>query len=83
MNSLNEIAFYLVCLFGALMLLGLIRPFIVLWWTKNHSRGKVLGVYGALTVVSAILYFASASQQKDTFKSNTSPKDSTFREQSR
>ena len=83
MSTLTEIAFYLACLFGAFTLIGIIRPFIVLWWTKNHSRGKVLMVYGTLTAIFAIIHFTSITQETDTFKSNTSPKDSTFSNQSK
>jgi len=83
MSTLTEIAFHLACLFGVLTLIGIIRPFMVLWWTKNHTRGKVVLIWGGLTALFSIIHFTSITQEPDTIKSNTSPKDSTFSNQSR
>jgi hypothetical protein len=42
---------------GFLMLLGLISPWIVLWWMDHQNRLKVLKLYGSIFLVSGVAYY--------------------------
>ncbi|MCU0419496.1 MAG: hypothetical protein MUC38_07540 [Cyclobacteriaceae bacterium] len=39
-----------------LLLLGLFKPWVVLWWEDTQHRMKVLNVYGVLCAVSWVVY---------------------------
>ncbi len=43
---------------GALFLLiGLYKPWAVLWWEDTQNRKKVIQVYGTLTLIFFIAYY--------------------------
>lgn len=42
----------------AFMLLGLIKPWILLWWEDVQNRKKVIQIYGSLMVFFYIIYLA-------------------------
>ena len=63
-----------VCIFSGLLLtIGLIRPFIVVWWGESKTRAKVLMVYGSILLISSIIYFATVSSQEGSFKGTVTP----------
>lgn len=79
MENLSDIAFILACIFGAITVVGLINPFIVVWWSQNKSRLKAFAVYGTITAIFSIIHFTTISQQDDTIKGDEADrKDSTF-----
>jgi hypothetical protein len=83
MEALSDITIYLTLFFATLLLIGIIRPDFVLFWTDNKSRGKVLAIFGSLAFITFIIWSITSSQRSDGFKSQTSPRDSTFRENTR
>ncbi len=40
------------------MLLGLIKPWIMLWWEDVQNRKKVIQVYGTTGLLFLFIYFA-------------------------
>ena len=39
------------------MILGLIRPWAMLWWEDVQNRKKVIVVYGSLTLFFVLFYY--------------------------
>lgn len=42
---------------GVLLILGLIRPVLVLWFLDRFNRLKVIQVYGIVTLIFLVLSF--------------------------
>lgn len=38
------------------MIIGLIKPWIMLWWEDIQNRKKILIVYGSLSIVFFLVY---------------------------
>lgn len=38
------------------LLIGLYKPWVMLWWEDVQNRRKVLWLYGSVAVVSFVLY---------------------------
>jgi hypothetical protein len=58
-----------ICIFSFVLLtIGLIRPFIVIWWTNHKTRAKVLMVYGSIALVSSIIFFFTINPREDDIK---------------
>jgi hypothetical protein len=83
MEALSDITIYLTLFFATLLLIGIIRPDFVLFWTDNKSRGKVLAVFGGLAFLAFIIWGITSAKRDDGFKSQTSPRDSTNRDNTR
>jgi hypothetical protein len=39
------------------MVIGLYKPWLMLWWEDLQNRRKVIKVYGSIAVVSYLLYW--------------------------
>jgi hypothetical protein len=39
------------------MVIGLIKPWAMLWWEDVQNRSKVLKVYGSLAIIFGIVYY--------------------------
>jgi hypothetical protein len=63
MRSLTDFAFFSLILFGTLTIVGLIRPYLVLFWTEDQDRGTVMKIFGVVTLVFVLMYGISSSQQ--------------------
>ena len=84
MESLSDIAFFSLVLFGAVMLIGVIRPDFVLFWTDTKTRGKVIAVFGGLAFVSFVIFGISSAQRNDQAnKDPNPPRDSAHYDQPR
>jgi uncharacterized membrane protein len=76
---IHDIAGFIFILSAILLTAGIIRPMIVIWWTSNKTRAKVLTVYGSLALITGIIFFATINPAGDGRKdvaapnSNTSP----------
>jgi hypothetical protein len=46
---------------GLGLLVGLIKPWIMLWWEHTQNRKKVIQLYGLLGLFFLILYFISGA----------------------
>ncbi|QHT67677.1 hypothetical protein GXP67_14075 [Rhodocytophaga rosea] len=74
---LHNIAGFILIFSAFLLTAGLIRPFIVLWWTNTKTRGKVLAIYGSLVLIFAIIFFVTIDPQQDGRKDTATPKEQT------
>ena len=74
---IHNIAGFILIFSAILLTAGIIRPFIVLWWTNNKSRTKVLAVYGSLVLISSILFFITINPKEDGRKDTATPKEQT------
>jgi hypothetical protein len=68
---LHDIAGFFLIFSAVLMTAGIIRPYTVLWWTKNRTRAKVLMVYGSIAFLSGILFLVTIDPGDDTRKDET------------
>ncbi|MCW5910567.1 MAG: hypothetical protein KIT62_05805 [Cyclobacteriaceae bacterium] len=39
------------------LIMGLIKPWIMLWWEDVQNRKKVIKLYGTATLIFLVLYF--------------------------
>ena len=52
-----ESFFLLVATTGAIFLMvGLYKPWVTLWWREKQNRRQVINLYGAIALVSLLLY---------------------------
>ena len=40
------------------LIIGLLKPWAMLWWEDTQNRSKVLKVYGSLAILFCIAYYA-------------------------
>jgi hypothetical protein len=74
---LHDIAGFICILSSFLLTIGLIRPFIVIWWTNNKTRTNVLAVYGSIALISSILFFVTINPEGDGRKDVAAPNSRT------
>jgi hypothetical protein len=55
-ESIRLIFFLLAWASGFLLVLGLFKPWVVLWWEDTQYRMKVIIVYGTLCAASGLIY---------------------------
>ncbi len=72
---LHDIAGFFSIFSGVLLTIGLIRPFIVVWWGEHKTRMKVLQVYGSILLISSVIFFVTIDPNRDPAKDNTTPKE--------
>ena len=46
---------FLICFFLILVVLGLIKPWWVFWWSDFSNRIKVLSIYGIILVLLILI----------------------------
>ncbi|MBC7921901.1 MAG: hypothetical protein H7Z75_12530 [Ferruginibacter sp.] len=63
MESLTDFAFFSLILFGTLTIVGLIRPYLVLFWMEEQDRATVIKIFGVVTLAFVIMYGITSSQQ--------------------
>lgn len=68
---LHDIAGFVLIFSSVLLTAGLIRPYTVLWWTRNKTRVKVLMVYGSIAFLSSIVFFVTINPVEDPIKDET------------
>ena len=56
MQIASSLTFYLFVILMIVVLIGLYRPSIVLWWEDVRPRKKVLKYYGILGSVCLLIY---------------------------
>jgi hypothetical protein len=42
------------------LLIGLIKPWIMLWWEDVQNRKKIIKVYGSLSAIFLLIYYLLA-----------------------
>ena len=69
---LADIFALLTIIMGFLLVIGLIRPGFVVWWSERKSRGSVAAVWGTALVVCALGYMLTKSKDIDPNKEGSS-----------
>ena len=57
MQYVRILAFLMVMTSLLFLIIGLIKPWMMLWWEDEQNRLKVIKSYGSLTVILAIVYY--------------------------
>ncbi len=70
-SFLHDVAGFFLIFSAVLMVAGIIRPYTVLWWTKNKTRAKVLMVYGSIAFLSGIAFLVTINPAEDPVKDET------------
>jgi len=58
MENVKLLVLFLIWTCVLFLLIGLIRPWAMLWWEDVQNRMKVIKAYGSLTVLFTIVYKA-------------------------
>jgi hypothetical protein len=56
MHHIQQFFFYTGIFAAILLLLGLFKPWALLWWEDVQNRGKVIKLYGSISLVFFTLY---------------------------
>ena len=56
MHSVRLLLLFLVAACTLFLVIGLIRPWTMLWWEDVQNRKKVIQIYGSLSVFFYLLY---------------------------
>ncbi|CAN5457802.1 hypothetical protein BH23BAC1_BH23BAC1_02430 [soil metagenome] len=56
MELVKTLLLYLVIFSGIFFLIGLYKPWMVLWWKAVSNRLMVIKIYGLILVISLIAY---------------------------
>lgn len=64
MQYVRILAFLLIMTSLLFLIIGLIRPWMMLWWEDEQNRLKVIKSYGLLTVIFTIVYFVLKSLEQ-------------------
>lgn len=57
MEFIRQIFVYTTLLAVFFLIIGLFKPWMMLWWEDIQNRKKVIKVYGTVAVVSYVLYW--------------------------
>jgi hypothetical protein len=52
MEFIQQLLFYISITSLVFLLMGLYKPWVMLWWEDVQNRRKVIRLYGSITVVS-------------------------------
>lgn len=56
MEFVQQVAFYTGITAVLLLFVGLIKPWVMVWWEDVQNRRKVIKIYGSVTVISFLVY---------------------------
>jgi hypothetical protein len=57
MEFVRRLFLYVTILSMLFLVIGLFKPWMMLWWEDIQNRKKVIRVYGTAAVVSYLLYW--------------------------
>ena len=58
MSNVKLLVLFLTITCVLFMVIGLFRPWAMLWWEDVQNRSKVLKSYGSLAILFGLTYFA-------------------------
>jgi hypothetical protein len=64
MHYVRLLLYYLSLTSIGFLLLGLWKPWIMLWWEDTQNRGKVIQVYGTLAGIFYLAYWILSFYEK-------------------
>lgn len=56
MQNIRLLVYFLMLASVLFLLIGLFKPWIMLWWEDVQNRRKILKVYGTSAIIFAIIY---------------------------
>jgi hypothetical protein len=56
MHNVRLLVMFLTYASAIFLVIGLYKPWVMLWWEDTQNRKKVIQLYGSLTVVFFFLY---------------------------
>jgi hypothetical protein len=59
MDFIQRLLLYLTVAALLCLVIGLFRPWVMLWWEDTQNRKKVIKLYGTAAVVSYALYWVA------------------------
>ncbi|HEY9047001.1 MAG TPA: hypothetical protein VIN08_13950 [Ohtaekwangia sp.] len=57
MNFVQQLLLYISITAFIFLLIGLYKPWIMLWWEDVQNRRKIFKLYGGISVISYVLYW--------------------------
>lgn len=60
MEFAHRLLFYISITALFFLLLGLYKPWVMLWWEDVQNRRKVIRLYGTISVVAFMVYVATS-----------------------
>lgn len=68
MQTLYDILFFTCTFLVFVLIIGIIRPHLILFWTENKDRSVVLKVFGPIVIVLLIALFITSNYRESSFK---------------
>jgi hypothetical protein len=57
MDFINRFFLYITITSIFCLVIGLMKPWIMLWWEDLQNRRKVIRLYGSIALISYVLYW--------------------------
>lgn len=57
MEFIQRIFLYLAFASLLFLIVGLFKPWVMLWWEHTQNRKKIIKIYGSATVVTFAIYY--------------------------
>ena len=57
MEYVHRFFLYLSLIALLCLIVGLFRPWVMLWWEDTQHRKKVIRIYGTATIIGFVLYW--------------------------
>lgn len=57
MDLFTDLSLVVAALCIVLMLIGLYKPWVMLWWEDTQNRKKVINIYGTAGLLFLVLYY--------------------------
>ncbi len=57
MEFIQRIFLYLAFASLLFLIVGLYKPWVMLWWEHTQNRKKIIKIYGSATVVTFAIYY--------------------------
>ena len=57
MEFIQRIFLYLAFASLLFLIVGLYKPWVMLWWEHTQNRNKIIKIYGTPTVVTFAIYY--------------------------
>lgn len=56
MEFIQRVLLYVSIAAAAFLLIGLFKPWIMLWWEDTQNRKKVIRIYGTVALTTFVVY---------------------------
>lgn len=64
MHYVRLLLYYMSITCVAFLVIGMWKPWIMLWWEDTQNRRKVIKVYGTLVVIFYLAYWITSFYEK-------------------